>query len=225
MQRSITFAVLIALLCATVIAAQQTSTPESDDFVEEISCEAADIADTQMELNATLDRLEADLEKDTDTALAQLYDVGLRYQEIALYCGYIPPNAGELMVGTKIDQILEVLATLHGDPITGQLLYNSADIAADGGQLGCSGCHSAGDIAPATEGTWTRWDEIYSELEQFKDYDFEHYIVESIVHPEAYAAPGYVAGMMPQNFGDRLDFQNLADIVAYLETQDQLIED
>ena len=212
------------VLGATVILAQETSTPEPGEVID-ISCEPEDITASQIELNTTLESLETDLEADADAALGALYEVGLAYQEIALHCGYIPPNAGELMVGSDIDRIIEVLSTLRGDPITGQLLYNNIDPAADGGDSGCSGCHNEAQVAPPTSGTWTRWDEVYSQLEQFEDYDFERYIVESIVHPDAFTTPGYTAGLMPQNFGERLDFQNLADIITYLETQDQLIDE
>jgi hypothetical protein len=224
MRLPVTLVVLVALLSFTAIVAQQTSTPEPEQVLE-VSCEPEDIAAAQLELNATLETLEADLNTDADVGLGALYEVGLRYQEIALHCGYIPPNAGELMVGTDVDQILEVLATLHGDPINGQLIYNSIDPGADGGQLGCSGCHSEPEIAPPTSGTWTRWDETYSKLDQFENYDFEHYVVESVIHPGAFIVPDYKSGTMPQNFGDRLNFQNLADVVAYLETQDQLTDE
>ena len=43
---------------------------------------------------------------------------------------------------------------------------------------------------------------------------------ESILAPNAYISPGYPANAMPQNFGERLDLQQLADLVAYLESQD-----
>ena len=51
-------------------------------------------------------------------------------------------------------------------------------------------------------------------------YDEVHYIVESILAPNAYVAAGYPANNMPQNFGERLDAQLLADLVAYVSSQD-----
>jgi len=51
------------------------------------------------------------------------------------------------------------------------------------------------------------------------------YLVESIVQPNAYVVPNYLPNLMPPNMGTRLDAQMLADIVAYLESQDQLLDE
>jgi hypothetical protein len=45
------------------------------------------------------------------------------------------------------------------------------------------------------------------------------YLVESIVQPGHYIAPGY-DNVMPNNFGDRLTLQDLADLLIFLESQD-----
>jgi hypothetical protein len=86
-------------------------------------------------------------------------------------------------------------------------------------------CHEvgAGDQAPATEGTWTRVDEIRLQDPALEGYSVEQYLVESIVQPDAYIVEGY-ADVMPHFYGTELDPQMLADIVAYLDSQDQLIE-
>lgn len=213
---------IAGLVVGILIAQAETETPEADE--EPISCENKDLAARQIELSSLLASFSDDLESDSDITLGTLYEVGLAYQEIALTCGYIPPNAGELTVGTDVERILNVLDTLRGDPFTGQLLYNSIERGEDGSELGCSGCHSEETVAPLTIGTWTRWDEIVSQESDFADYTFEQYIVESLVNPTAFVVPDYIA-TMPQNFGDRLNYQNLADIVAHLETQDQLLDE
>jgi mono/diheme cytochrome c family protein len=107
------------------------------------------------------------------------------------------------------------LMTLTGDPQNGQTLYNS-------GRLACAGCHtgpSAGVIAPALEGTWTRVVEERLTEPRFAGYSGEQYLVESILLPNAYIVPSYTDAM-PDDFGQRLDIQMLADLVAFLKSQD-----
>lgn len=106
--------------------------------------------------------------------------------------------------------ITETVVTLEGDAANGEALYIS---------LGCSGCHNGGVVGPATTGTWSR--AISERLPELEGYTVEQYLVEAIVHPNAYIVDGYVAGQMPANFwtGGQLDEQGLADILAYLEQQ------
>ncbi len=107
----------------------------------------------------------------------------------------------------------EVLA-LAGDPQNGQTLYNGFGLA-------CAGCHvnGAGVVAPALDGTWTRVIEDRLTLPEFAGYTGEQYLIESILLPNNFTVPPYV-GAMPPNFGARMDIQMLADIVAYLKSQD-----
>lgn len=44
------------------------------------------------------------------------------------------------------------------------------------------------------------------------------YLYTSIVEPNAYINEGYVAGLMPQTYGETLDDGQMADIIAYLLT-------
>lgn len=194
------------------------------DVEESLTCDLNDLIFDQAEAHFALDSFAQDLEADPSAALAQLYETGELYQQLALDCGYIPENAGELFVGNDVDRIMTVLETIRGDPLNGQLLYNNEAEAADGSELGCIGCHEDDDsTGPMTAGTWTRWDEIHSLEPRFEGYDFERYTVESIVLPWDYTVEGYAENIMPNNFGDRLSYQDLADIVAYLSTQDQFL--
>lgn len=104
------------------------------------------------------------------------------------------------------------MAELTGDPNNGQALYN--------GTLACSACHSLATVAPPTEGTFTRVQDTRLADPTLAGYSAEHYIVESILAPNAYVVEGYPANNMPQNFGERLDAQLLADLVAYVSSQD-----
>ncbi len=189
-----------------------------------LRCEVDDLLAAQAELSAGLAAFESDVMADAPEALATLYTVGAAYQEWALACGYIPADIGERRVGTDVETILIALESVDGDPLNGQLLYNNEIVAADGELLGCVGCHMNEIIAPLTEGTWTRWDEIRRFEPQFEAYTFEQYTVESIIHPWDYIVPGYPENTMPNNFGDRLSYQDLADLLVYLESQDQFLD-
>lgn len=116
-------------------------------------------------------------------------------------------------VGGDVPAIVAELETVSGDPLNGQTLYNGA--------LGCAGCHGNEIVAPLTSDTWpalvngTRLSDP-----ALAGYTPEQYLVESIVHPEAYTVPNY-AQAMPRDFGERLDAQMLADIIAYLKSYDE----
>lgn len=113
-------------------------------------------------------------------------------------------------VGTDVVAIVANLGTVTGDPAAGETHYRS---------LGCTGCHAGGAQGPATEGTWSRVTAERLTLPQFAGYTIEQYLVESIVAPGAYTVPPYASGLMPANFGERIDIQMMADILAYLEAQ------
>ncbi|MBL8133082.1 MAG: c-type cytochrome [Anaerolineae bacterium] len=124
-------------------------------------------------------------------------------------------GGGEPVIGaaTSPQDVLAGLEGLTGDPQSGQTLYNGA--------LACAGCHLNAAVAPLLEGTWTRVNEVRLADPALAGYTGEQYLAESIIHPNNYTATGYVSGLMPANFGDRLTYQNLADIIAYLKSQDQ----
>jgi mono/diheme cytochrome c family protein len=211
----ISFLALLTLIFTALTLAQEEEVP--------LRCDRDELVTTQAELQALLDTFEADLETDAQTALGQLFEVGEQYQTLAFECGYIPDDIGERFIGTDVDTILTALESVNGDPLQGQLLYNNEAPAADGEPLGCAGCHNNAEIAPATEGTWTRWDEFRRDAPELDEPTFAHYITESIVLPWDYLVSGYDA-VMPNNYGDRLSYQDLADIIAYLNSQDQFLD-
>jgi hypothetical protein len=201
--------VLAGLLLTAGLLAAQEPTPAPVD------CAPAAIAAQQAALAAALDTFAADLDQNTGAALEALFQTGAAYQELALACGYVPPDAAERPVGTDIARILNALEQtgLAGDPLNGQLLYN--------GSYACAGCHvsGAGTVAPHTEGTYTRVETTRLGEPQFADYTVRAYLIESIVDPEAYIVPNY-KNAMPNDFGSRLSLQALADLLAFLESQD-----
>lgn len=102
-------------------------------------------------------------------------------------------------------------AGIVGDPVAGQTLYENRGI-------GCSGCHYAGGSGPIYDGLYDRVVNERLTLPQFAGYTVERYLIESIVQPGAYTVEGYAG--MPANFGERLDLQNIADLVEYMKSTD-----
>lgn len=97
-----------------------------------------------------------------------------------------------------------------GDPDLGSLKYTS---------LGCAACHTHGQTGPATVSTYARIinDRLPNNAGRWASP--EEYIAESIVHPNAFVVPGFNPGVMPQDWGAKLDIQDLKDLIAFLETQ------
>lgn len=120
-----------------------------------------------------------------------------------------PPPAGDDVLGILARwQATEIV----GSAVSGELLYDA--------EYGCTDCHRNGASAPDTVGTATRIRNERLTLPQFAGYTLEQYIVESITRPGDYVVDGYSSGLMPSNFGVRMTDQQLADIVAYLLTQE-----
>jgi hypothetical protein len=231
MRRSLQTAVVLLivvqlLLTAASLLAQSGTQPEPPAEATPEAVDCARLADEQAALAARLESFADDLATDEASALAALYEVGAAYQRIALACGFIPPDAGKLVIGdATLERVLEILDTLDADPLNGQLLYNGELAAAGGSALTCSSCHMDAEVAPLTEGTWTRWDEQRSLLPEYADEPFAYYVAESILHPSVYAADGYNPNAMPGIYHFQLGFQDLADLIVYLESQDQLLDE
>lgn len=73
---------------------------------------------------------------------------------------------------------------------------------------GCGGCHT---LAAANSGGTTGPD-----LDEVLPGQSEEMIKESVVNPEAELAKGYSAGIMPQEFGEKLSEEELEQLVKYL---------
>jgi mono/diheme cytochrome c family protein len=89
---------------------------------------------------------------------------------------------------------------------------------------GCTGCHGqANGTGPALVGQWTRVQEDQDgRLTDTNHIDNpEAYLIQSIVNPGAYVVPGFNSGIMPANFSERITYEEMAHLLAYLETQNQ----
>ena len=106
-----------------------------------------------------------------------------------------PPSTGTQTGGGQTGQPA-------GNPGAGKQIFTTT------AQPTCSTCHTLQE-AGATGNVGPNLDDVL----KGKDAAFIH---ESIVNPNAQIAQGYQAGIMPQNFGQQLNDQQLADLVAFL---------
>ena len=128
--------------------------------------------------------------------------------------GVLPVYVG---IDTAVPDIMKGLEGITGDPQRGGQLYNGQGTPA----LPCSGCHLNGAVAPPMVGTWTRVQDVRLKDPKFAGWTGEQYIADSIILPSDYIVPNYNDGLMPHNFGQLLTYQDLADLIAYIKTQDQ----
>ena len=120
-----------------------------------------------------------------------------------------PPPAGDNVPGILARwEANEVV----GSAVSGDLLYDA--------EFGCTDCHRNGASAPDTVGTATRILNERLTMPQFAGYTVQQYIVESITRSGDFVVDGFSSGLMPTNFGVRMTDQQLADIVAFLLTQE-----
>lgn len=96
-----------------------------------------------------------------------------------------------------------------GDAIRGNRVF--------AGEGGCSACHSleAGvrTVGPSLAGVASR------AALRLPNIPAEVYLYESIVNPNAYVVEGFHGNIMPAGYGNRLDEQQLSDLVAFLMTK------
>jgi len=113
-------------------------------------------------------------------------------------------------------------ATLSLDPAVIEAEYAAlpAGNAETGKQLfsgrGCVACHSLEEgvrvVGPSLAGLATRAATAEPDLSAAV------YLYKSITRPNATVTEGFAAGLMPQNFKDTLEPQDLADLIAYMLT-------
>jgi mono/diheme cytochrome c family protein len=111
-----------------------------------------------------------------------------------------PPTATTTPTGTETET--ETGQQPAGDPAAGKEIFTTT------AQPPCSSCHTLKE-AGATQTIGPNLDEVL----KGKDAAFIH---ESIVDPNAEVATGYQPGIMPGTYGEQLDEQQLADLVAFL---------
>jgi mono/diheme cytochrome c family protein len=111
-----------------------------------------------------------------------------------------PPTATTTPTGTETGTATGQQPA--GDPAAGKEIFTTT------AEPSCSTCHTLKE-AGATQTIGPNLDEVL----KGKDAAFIH---ESIVDPNAEVASGYQPGIMPETYGEQLDEQQLADLVAFL---------
>lgn len=143
----------------------------------------------------------------------------LAVNQFALEPGLGGPSADVETIGNDVDVALAAIANLVGDVVRGEALYSGEAPTEALVVLGCASCHQAGN-APETQGTWTRILEQRLAESQFSSYSPARYFVESVLLPSSYGAPGNWAVVMPTGFPNQLTAQDLADLLAFVQTQE-----
>lgn len=139
--------------------------------------------------------------------------------------GRYPARCAELCGAGHADMVTEViveseedfnawveeLTSLPEDPVeAGRFVFD---------KYGCAACHALGDVGAAG----TVGPELNGIGETASDrvegMDAEEYIRESILSPNAHVVEGFEAGIMPQDFGERMRSEELDALVNYLLMQ------
>lgn len=89
-----------------------------------------------------------------------------------------------------------------GDAQAGKAVFTTA------AQPTCGSCHTY-EAAGTTAAVGPNLDETLAGKDAA-------YILEQIVNPDSEIAPGFAAGIMPKDYGDKLSEKQLADLVAFL---------
>jgi len=151
-------------------------------------------------------------------------DQSVKATQIAALASPTPPPGAPTGAGPSAgDALAAQLAALpKGDATRGQNLTATT--------YACVACHiqapvgpgwlaTADNATPKGEGIGTRAQHRY------KDAGYtgvatsaDGYLLESITKPNAFVVTGFQANIMPQDFGTRMKPQDLADVIAYLDT-------
>jgi mono/diheme cytochrome c family protein len=141
-------------------------------------------------------------------------------------CGGVVEPIDVTSIAPEVLAALEEVSALTGDPFRGEGLVNGTGFPVSGEPaLGCNGCHIADGTGtgPSYEGLSTRLphaDYVLPDAAVEAGVDpVLYYLVETVWWPGAYFVPGYENVIMPATFKDRMDAQDMADIIAYLLTQ------
>jgi cytochrome c2 len=101
-----------------------------------------------------------------------------------------------------------------GDATRGEQMFLGTAPGPDGKVLGCNACHSVDGtpgVGPSMQGISGRVPADYDSIEA--------YVYSSILTPNEMVVEGFAPGVMVPTFGERLDNQSLADLLAFLATQ------
>lgn len=140
--------------------------------------------------------------------IENIADYVLNWEEQALLQPDVTAEPIEA-VGTDITQELP-----EGDAARGEQLAVSQ---------GCAGCHISQQVGPAWEATADQPGIGTRAETRFEQGDYtgnatnaQEYLLESIVQTNVFIVEGFQPNIMPQNYGDTLEVQDAADLIAYM---------
>ncbi len=136
----------------------------------------------------------------------------------------VPPMPQNLVRGEDADAVAAYVAAVAGLPVkggqAGQAAGEQQEASGSDGKsvfasAGCGGCHT---FAPAgTQATvGPDLDELAAVADQRPGESPEQYVEEAIVNPDAYVVQGFSPGIMPGNYGELLEPEQLELLVQYL---------
>ena len=129
----------------------------------------------------------------------------------SIFCAFSPSI-------NDVTTIAEHVAELEGDVQRGQALYGGNARSETHSRLRCSQCHLFDSEGPIPIGIWSLILEERLNNPQIDDYTPEEYLIASILYPDSFIVPGWSGGEMPNDYGDRLSLQDIADLVAFMKT-------
>lgn len=158
-------------------------------------------------------------DKGNNWDVADLYAVN-QFAKIPISSEFAQQGPAIETVGTDVDAILMTIADegIVGDPVRGETLYTGGARTEANVRLACSSCHLGGVQGPATDVTWETAMNVRINQPELAGYTVEQYLIESIVAPNSYIVAPYASGVMPANYGEQLSHQDIADILAYVES-------
>lgn len=188
-------------------------------FVEQCgTCHALERAGTQAAQGPDLDAAFAPSRED---GLGEETIQGVVREQIAnVRRGSLMPE--DLVTGEDARDVAAYVAHVAGVPgeDTGQLASAGLAGATEPEQIytaaGCGGCHT---FTPAgtSASVGPDLDELASVADQRQPgLSAEEYTEEAIVEPDAFVVDGFSAGVMPDNYGEQLDEEQLGTLVEYL---------
>jgi len=129
---------------------------------------------------------------------------------VALVPTPVPPKLAELPPEAVLAGVPADLA----EAIANGNIDNGPTIAA---ARGCIGCHQMDPANQAVAPTWYNMGD--TAVIRIAGVSPGEYLHQSIVAPNSYIVPNFLANVMPQNYSEQLSTQELGDVIAYLLAQ------
>jgi cytochrome c553 len=110
-------------------------------------------------------------------------------------------------------------APAAGDPARGQALFNQPVAGSRGEVQACVRCHAVEKDAPSPTGLGTNFYSISIRAEsEVPGQSAAEYLRIAIIDPDAHLAGGFQDGLMFRGYATALTEQQIADLVAYMQT-------